>query len=75
MAQAKFDERDGAMNASELAKARSLALGGADHVKVMAPHCTVDDLRAGLEYARSHKGSKTLITAFEREIRKKKKEA
>jgi hypothetical protein len=56
-----------------LMKARHLALGGADHVKVMAPHCTREELEAGLEYARFHKGSKTLIQAFEREIKKKVK--
>jgi len=59
------------MNATQLNRARSLALSGADGVKAEAARCTVDELKNVLEYARTHRGSKTLITTLEREIRRK----
>lgn len=64
---------DGKMSTTMLGKARNLCCGGAHKVQVEAPHCTLDELEAALVYAQEHKGSKTLITTLEREIKKKAK--
>lgn len=59
------------MNATQLNRGRNLALLGADALKIEAKYRTVEELTFALEYARSHKGSKTLIKTIEREIRRK----
>jgi hypothetical protein len=59
------------MNATQLNRGRNLALLGADGLKIEAKYRTAEELTYALEYARSHKGSKTLIETIEREIRRK----
>lgn len=49
---------------------------GSDGVLVIANQVPVEELRAGLEYARTHQGcSKTLVKTLEREIRRKEQAA
>ena len=59
------------MNATELNKARSLALRGADGIKLEAAFCSIQELQNALAYARERKLSKTTIAALEREARRK----